>query len=106
MEVTSDLVATSKMTIKFFKHSEQKGVVFHHFMVQWSGDVAFEFELQDRYSHMLKFKKALQNRMGPNYKLPSFPNRCPVKLMTSFCAKLRTKKLQKFFNTLQESEDV
>jgi hypothetical protein len=42
--------------------------------------------------------------VGPNYKLPSFPNRFALpKLLTSFYIKNRQRKLQSFFDGLLKS---
>jgi hypothetical protein len=77
------------MFIKFFKYSEINGVIYHHFRVEWSGPLAFEFELMDRYSHMRKFKRRLENSLSSNYKLPSFPSRCFLSVMAGFTIRSR-----------------
>ena len=81
------------MSLKFFKYSEIRGVIYHHFRVEWSGPLAFEFELMDRYSRMRGFKRRLENSLESNYKLPSFPSRCFLSTLASFTIRSRQRKL-------------
>ena len=92
------------LSMKFIKNSELNGVTYYHFMVQWSGPMAFEFELLDRFSRMLKFKRNLQRQTQNYYKIPSFPNKCMFNLFTKKSILNRQKKLQKFFDQLLQSK--